>query len=101
MSNAIDVPVRLQERARIRIAAIANDDMQHFFRTDLLDGGFEVAVENELAAFDNADLIANVRQLRKDVAGNEDRFSHLAKLLEKAAHLDAGARIETARRFIQ
>src|SRR5207253_9407447 len=41
----------------------------------LTDGGLHVAVEEQLAALDDADLVADVGQLRQDMARYEDRLS--------------------------
>src|ERR1041385_7128835 len=67
----------------------------------LLDRRRDVAVEDEDAAFDDADLVADVGKFRKDVTGNEDRLAHVAQLLEEASHLYAGARVETAGRLVE
>ena len=68
---------------------------------DLLDGGLHVAVEEELAAFDDADLVADIRELGQNVARQHDRLAHVAQLFDEAAHLDAGAWVEAARGFIE
>ena len=67
---------------------------------DLLDGGLHVAVEEQLAALDDADLVADVGQLRQDVAGEHDRLAHVAQLLDQAAH-SMRARIEAAGRLVE
>ncbi len=50
---------------------------------------------------DDADLVADVGQLRQDVAGDDDRLAHLAQPPQQVAHLDTGSRIEAAERFVQ
>ena len=35
------------------------------------------------------------------MAGDEDGFAHRLQLLEQFAHLNAGARVEAARRFVE
>src|SRR5438874_10727966 len=61
----------------------------------------DVAVEQELALLDNPDLVADVRQLGKDMARDQDGLPHVAQFFEQAAHFDAGAWIEAARRLVQ
>ena len=58
---------------------------------DLVDG----AGEQQDAALDDADHVAQLRQLVKDVAGDDDRLTHPLELLEQLTNLDAGAGIET------
>ena len=40
-------------------------------------------------------------QLVQDVAGNQDRLTHLSESFQQLADFDAGAGIETARRFVK
>src|SRR5207253_269868 len=60
-----------------------------------------VFVHQQLAALDDADLVAHVGELGKDVAGNHDRFSHLAELADDTADFDADTRVEAAGGFVQ
>src|ERR1700682_2254748 len=53
------------------------------------------------ALVDDADHRAQLGQLRKDVARDDDGLTHSAQLSEDLAHLDAGPRVETGCRLIQ
>ena len=53
------------------------------------------------AQLDDADLVADVGQLRQDVARNHDRLAHVAQPLEQAANLDPCPRIESAGRLVE
>ncbi len=50
---------------------------------------------------DDTDHRAQLRQLRKDVAGDDDGLAHPAELTKDLAHLDARPRVETGCRLIQ
>ena len=56
---------------------------------------------HHLPRLDDADARAELAEFMEDVAGNQDRFSHRLQFLEQLAHLDAGAGIEAARRFVE
>ena len=93
--------VLLEQRLGLGVAAFADDDGEDVALAHLPDGRLHVAVEEQLAALDDADLVADVGQLRQDVAGDQDRLAHVAQLFEQAAHLDAGARVEAAGRLVE
>ena len=68
---------------------------------DLCQQVLHIATGQQAAVFDDADPIADVRQLRKDVAGDEDRLAQTLQPLQQSAHLDPRPRIETAGRFVE
>src|SRR5262249_4129882 len=96
-----DVAVWFEQFAGPGVLAVAHRHQINRVLAHLPDGRLHVAVELQLAALDDADLVADVGQLRQDVTGNEDRLAHVAQLFEEAAHLDAGARIEAAGRLVE
>ena len=88
-----------------RLAASVRRSATAMFRTMSVRTCFitstTVAVDQQLAVLDDADLVADVGQLGQDVAGDQDRLAHVAQLLEQAAHLDAGPRVEAAGRLVE
>src|SRR5207248_1255053 len=105
LDRHFDKPIVLRDGFHIRIlaqqrhrtggvVAYANLD-DHADAGALHDVGNRAAVE-KLALLDNADGVAQVGQLGKDVRRNQDRLSHAAKLFEQLAHFDSGARIKIA-----
>ena len=85
-----DIEMRFEQLAGRGVVAVADRHEINRVLPHLPDGRLHVAVEQQLAALDDADLVADVGQLRQDVAGNQDRLAHVAQLFEQAAHLDAG-----------
>ena len=85
--------------ARFRVAGEADFDVA--VALDLAVDGFDRAVQQELAALDDADAGAAVGQLGEDVAGDEDRLAHRAELFEQRFHFEAGAGVEAAGGFVE
>src|SRR5688572_28855973 len=59
------------------------------------------AMSNHLSCLDDSDAGAELGQFVKDMARDDDRLSHPLQFLEEFAHLDAGARIESAGWFVE
>ena len=66
----------LLEQLRRGVAVAGHADVEHRLRADLLHHVGDVVVHQQLAALDDADLVADVGQLRQDVAGDHDRLAH-------------------------
>src|SRR5262249_10110416 len=54
------------------VLALADGDLEDGALAHLADSRLHVAVEKELAAFDDADLVADVGQFGEDVTGDQD-----------------------------
>ncbi len=57
--------------------------------------------KDQLAMFDNTDVIADFLQFAEDVAGNHDGFAHFLEFAQQAANFDAGAGVKAAGGFIE
>ena len=68
---------------------------------DLRQEILHVAAGQQAAVFDDADSIADVGQLRKDVAGDKDRLAEPLQPLEQPAHLDPSPGIQAAGGLIE
>src|SRR5262249_19512699 len=95
-----DVGMLGQERAGL-LGAADDADVQDGSRAGAFDDFRDRAAVNQLALFDDADGVAQVRKLGKDVGRDHDRLSHPAKFLEKLAYFDSSARVDTSGRLIQ
>src|SRR5262249_55879471 len=76
--HTLDLGVSGQDLGRFLVAIGSDRDEEDVLLPDLSDRGVHVAIEQELAALDDADLIADVGQFGQDVAGDEDRLLHTA-----------------------
>src|SRR5439155_26093440 len=90
--DLIDAGGFFEQHLGLDISAIADGDVDASALADLLDSALHIAVEEQLASFDDADLVADVCQLRQDMTGEHDRLVEVAQLLDEAAHFDASAR---------
>ena len=68
---------------------------------DLTVDRIDRAVHEQLPPLDNPDRGATVGQFRQNVAGDQNRFAHLAQLFEQRFDLDPSSRIQSARRFVK
>src|SRR5262245_21387648 len=99
--HALDFRVAGHFLGRLLVPIDADRYEEHVLLAHLGDGRVDVAVEQELAAFDDTDLVANVRELGKDVARYENGLLHAPELLQELAHLDPGPGVEPAGRLVQ
>src|SRR5205823_2561809 len=62
---------------------------------------FDGAVDDQLAALDDAELVTELAQLAEDVAGDHDGLAEALELLEQLADFDSGARVQTTRGLVE
>ena len=82
----------LLEQLGRRVAVAGHADVEHRLRPDLLHHVGDVGVDEQLAALDDADLVADVGQLRQDVAGDHDRLAHVARARLSSPRISMRAR---------
>ena len=77
---------------------------QHFHRPRLAELPRDLVQRAEgpqPAARDDGDAVADPRQLRQDVAGDEQRLAAVGQVEQHLAHLDAGLRVEAVGRLVE
>ncbi len=85
----------------VLVGGIEALDFDHVVTANLPVYLLDRAVQQQRAALDDADRRAAIRQFGKNMAGDQDSFSHLSEFFQEGFDLQASAGVEPAGRLVQ